>query len=204
MSKLGMDLSLIYHEHRDYVNKGGEKVLQRPFVSSLKLARIKNEKIVIDIAADGDIDVLVQQLQAAGMENISTYGRMVSGLLPIASLKQAAGLSTLKFARPAYAATAAGLVTSQGDAALLADDARSAFNVDGTGITIGTLSDSYDCIGGASDDVASNDLPSGIVVLAEETGCSSGSDEGRAMMQIVHDVAPGASQAFHSWSRSAA
>ncbi len=37
-----------------------------------------------------------------------------------------------------------------------------------------------------------------MTVLQEESGCASGTDEGRAMMQIVHDVAPGASQAFHS------
>ena len=60
---------------------------------------------------------------------------------------------------------------------------------------MGTLSDSFDDLLGAAADVASNDLPAGIVVLDDAAG---GTDEGRAMMQLIHDVAPGASQAFHT------
>ena len=198
MVRLGMDLSLVYQEHRDFNMKGGEYVLKRPFKSSLKLAHIKNEKIVIDVVAKGDVDTLAQELTVLGMENISVFGRMVSGLLPIASLEQTASITTLNFARPAYMHISAGAVTSQGDAALLADDARTTYGIDGTGIKIGTLSDSYNCLGGAAADVASNDLPTGVQVLADETGCGSGTDEGRAMMQIVHDVAPGVNQAFHT------
>lgn len=198
MVKLGLDLTLIYQEHRDFKMKGGEFVLRRPFKSSLKLAHIRDEKIVIDVVAGGSINTLVQELTVLGMESITTYGRMVSGRIPIASLEQAATIASLRFARPAYAKTSAGAITSQGDAALLSNDARSLYGIDGTGVTVGTLSDSYDCLGGAAADVVSNDLPSGVLLLAEEIGCSSGTDEGRAMMQIVHDVAPGASQAFHT------
>jgi hypothetical protein len=198
MFKLGMDLSLLYQEHRNFNMQGGEYLLHRPFVSSLSNARIKNEKIVIDVVAGGDVDELVEDLVVLGMENISVYGRIISGLIPISSLEQAATIATLRFARPVYAKVRTGSVTSQGDAALLSDFARIQYAVDGTGITVGTLSDSYDCRGGAAADVASDDLPTGIQVLAEETGCASGTDEGRAMMQIVHDVAPGVSQAFHT------
>ncbi|NIS34836.1 MAG: hypothetical protein GWO04_35040, partial [Actinobacteria bacterium] len=50
-----------------------------------------------------------------------------------------------------------GLVTSQGDAATGADVARSA-GVDGTGVIVGAVSDSYDCLGGAETDVTNGDL----------------------------------------------
>jgi hypothetical protein len=65
-------------------------------------------------------------------------------------------------------------------------------------VTVGVLSDSYNCEGGAASDIASDDLPAGVVVLREIADCSEGTDEGRAMMQIVHDVAPGAALAFHT------
>lgn len=198
MSKIGMDLSLVFQEHRDFKIRGGEKVLRRSFSSSLTHARVKDQKIVIDVVASGNTDTLIQELKIIGMENISVFGRMVSGLLPIASLEKIAAISTMKFARPAYAKAGTGSVTSQGDAALISDDARTSFGVDGAGITIGTLSDSYDCIGGAAADIVSNDLPVNIVVLADESSCVSGSDEGRAMMQVIHDIAPGANQVFHT------
>jgi len=198
MARVGFDLTLLYQEHRDFILRGGAAVLKHGFQPSQKLARVRDEKVVIDAVAVEDAGLLAQELVALGMKNLSIYGKVVSGRLPVAALEQAAQLGSLRLVRPAYAAAMTGTVTSQGDAALGADDARSGFAVDGTGITIGTLSDSYDCRGGAAADVASNDLPGGIQVLQDEAGCSSGSDEGRAMMQIIHDVAPGASQAFHT------
>ena len=198
MARVGFDLDMLYHEHRDFKQRGGAAALKRAFQSSRKLLRVKDEKVVIDAVAVDDTGQLVRDLEALGLENTAVFGRVVSGRLPIAALKKASRLGTLRLARSAYAMTSAGNVTSQGDAALLADDARSAFAVDGTGVTVGTLSDSYNCAGGAAINVSSNDLPAGVQVLAEEPGCWSGTDEGRAMMQIVHDVAPGVNQAFHT------
>jgi hypothetical protein len=84
------------------------------------------------------------------------------------------------------------------------DDSRVTFAVDGSDVTVGILSDSFDCLHalepttpGAAANVANGDLPAGIAVLQDITdpGCS---DEGRAMMQLIADVAPGAAQAFHT------
>lgn len=77
--------------------------------------------------------------------------------------------------------------------------------VDGRGITVGVLSDSYDTNAspqGAADDIASGDLPgqgnpfgnTEPVVVLEDSPDES--DEGRAMLQIVHDVAPKARLGF--------
>jgi hypothetical protein len=68
----------------------------------------------------------------------------------------------------------------------------------GTGITVGVMSDSFNDLGGAATDEMDGALPpaSDIDVLLDKT--SGGSDEGRAMMQIVHDVAPGADLDFYT------
>lgn len=65
----------------------------------------------------------------------------------------------------------------------------------GSGITVGVLSDSYDCLGQASTDMSNGDLPVQVNIV-DDSFC--GTDEGRAMMQIVHDMAPDASLAFHT------
>ncbi|HEX7277271.1 MAG TPA: S8 family serine peptidase, partial [Acidimicrobiales bacterium] len=120
----------------------------------------------------------------------------VSGRLPTSALVAASQLASLKFMRPAGAGTGVGNVDSQGDAAMGTDLLRAALGVDGTGVTVGTMSDSFDCLGGAAGDVTSNDLPAGVNNLDE--GPCPATDEGRGMMQIVHDVAPGAALSFHT------
>jgi subtilisin family serine protease len=77
---------------------------------------------------------------------------------------------------------------------------------DGTGVRVGALSDSFGCEPGpflpgaptstVSEDQMNGELPSDIVVA--DDACPGNTDEGRAMMQLIYDVAPGASQAFHT------
>jgi Ca2+-binding RTX toxin-like protein len=69
-------------------------------------------------------------------------------------------------------------------------------SVTGTGITVGVLSDSFNNLGGAAADEASGALPASVNVLKDLA--SGGTDEGRAMLQIVHDIAPGAGLAFYT------
>ncbi|MBE9066481.1 S8 family serine peptidase [Leptolyngbya cf. ectocarpi LEGE 11479] len=88
-----------------------------------------------------------------------------------------------------------GSVVSQGDQALRADIARSTFSLNGDGITVGVISDSFNALGGFNDDVASGDLPSDLTIVQDD---QSGTDEGRAMAQLVYDIAPGASLLFHA------
>ncbi|HET7455190.1 MAG TPA: S8 family serine peptidase [Solirubrobacterales bacterium] len=106
-----------------------------------------------------------------------------------------------------------GSAISEGLGQLRVGEAREAFDLRGKGITVGVLSDSYDAateavVTDARADVASNDLP-GLASscseqqlpvdvlqdLAPAPGEEAG-DEGRAMLQIVHDLAPHAHLAF--------
>ncbi len=96
----------------------------------------------------------------------------------------------------------AGIANSEGDHSHRADDARNRFGYAGQGIKIGVLSDSYNALGGAPADVLSDDLPgtgnpfgntTPVTVVADYAG---GEDEGRAMLQIIHDLAPKAQLFF--------
>ncbi|KKL22638.1 hypothetical protein LCGC14_2433440, partial [marine sediment metagenome] len=85
-----------------------------------------------------------------------------------------------------------GSVTTEGDSILGADLVRSAVGVDGTGVSIGVISDG---VGGLAASQASADLPA---VNTATCNVIPGSDptlsgaEGTAMLEIVHDLAPGA------------
>ena len=154
--------------------------------------------VVIDVSTHGDAGALLKELETMGLQKGAAFGHMVSGLFPISGLGDLAGMNNVVSVQPASAMTRAGLVTSRGDVSMRTDEARDDFGIDGTGVRVGSLSDSYDCSGNGSAalDTATGDLPEDVIVLLDiDSGCS---DEGRAMMQIIHDIAPGASQAFHT------
>ncbi len=165
------------------------------FRSNDPLVRVVDDRVVVDAIASGDVNALKSDLMFLGMDDAVAFGRIVSGHLPIWAISAAAALASVQFAQPAVAITNVGLVTSQGDQAMRSDVARAKFGVNGTGINVGVLSDSFNCLGGAATDVANNDL-SPVTVIQEISDCSDGADEGRAMLQIVHDIAPGANLFF--------
>ena len=97
---------------------------------------------------------------------------------------------------------------SEADSLLNVAAARAANGVDGSGETVGILSDSFDTAAGApthaSTDIATGDLPgvgnpcgrTAPVVVQSDFSGGGQTDEGRAMAQLVHDLAPGAHLAF--------
>lgn len=96
-------------------------------------------------------------------------------------------------------ASAAGSVTSEGDTVLHSQELRDEFGVDGSGVSIGIISDSFGCDEAAiGADISDGDLPVNITVLADVPPhyCDFTSDRGRAIAQVIHDVAPGADITF--------
>jgi subtilisin family serine protease len=198
-NKAAHDLLALHREYQAYLQQADAEARgPSGFRSRNFLAPTAAGYVSIDTAAAGDPEALAADLEALGLQGGAVFGRMVSGRLLISAIPALEALDSLKFARPAYARARAGAVTSQGDAAIRADVARNAFGADGTGVTVGVLSDSFNCRLGAATGVASGDLPAGIAVL-EEGPCAEGLvDEGRALAEVVHDVAPGAAIAFHT------
>ena len=158
-----------------------------------------------------DVEALLPALRARGfvLKGSRPDLHFMEGLLPVSQLDPGAkGLSSL--ARqglmgvlPAYRPlTNGGLQTSQADNVLQTDRVRNTrpnlYN--GTGVRIGVMSDSYNSLRGAANDVASGDLPANVQVLQDLTGEADGqgTDEGRGMMQLIYDLAPNSPLAFSS------
>jgi hypothetical protein len=195
MARAGIDLTLLYYEYEDYATRGRPG----PFVTSVVGLALDGERVLVDVVAEDDASAtLLPLLELLGLGGAAARGRLLSGWLPIVSLDVASRLPGLLSLRPVYAYVHAGVITSQGDTALAAALGRASHDVDGGGITVGVLSDSFDCTGGYVTDVGTGDLPPGIAVLEEVASCAGRTDEGRAMLQIVHDLAPGAALAFHT------
>jgi hypothetical protein len=89
---------------------------------------------------------------------------------------------------------------NQADIAMLADVARGTYGVDGTGIRVGIISDSFNALGGYAYDVTRGVLPDDVTVVHESVFPHT-TDEGRAMAQLVHAVAPGAELFFSAYPR---
>jgi hypothetical protein len=175
-------------------------------------------KVMIEaIAQPGQYSALLSYLQLHGLTNIVSNGAgntiIITGRFPINKLIALNTQTTLiRFARPLYQPlTNSGIVTTQGDSAMRSGLVRRGYYVNGTGVKVGVISDSYNSVAGnhAAVDVANGDLPGPtnpfgnvepVDVLAEYpfADISPRLDEGRAMAQIVHDIAPKAKLAFRT------
>jgi hypothetical protein len=205
-AKAGIDLVLLNEEFKQHISL----TPQGAFHTTNPVLTVSNNRVLVDIIVRGDLNLRKAELEAEGMQITGAAGGIVSGYLPITALENTSALEKVRGIHPSVCIANAGSVMSQGDSVMHSNLVRSSLGYDGTGVKVGILSDSYDALGGAAADVASGDLPGAgnpeghttpVTVIEDVTGTS---DEGRAMLQIVHDVAPGASLAFATaWSGQA-
>lgn len=191
-----------------------------------KYLQLKGDAVVVDITVKADMAVTKASLQKLGARVTGSFGRVISCIVPVNALPALAAITSVQFAKPAYRpmhqskaatdimqqcnTTLFGKkpvpVVSQGDTAQRSDIARKKYNVDGKGVKVGILSDSYNNLGTAEAGVLAGELPGPgnpfnfkkPVEVLEDLDDGSGWDEGRAMAEIVHDAAPGAALAFHT------
>ncbi len=122
-----------------------------------------------------------------GMASISA-----AALLDAAGPRFAAAAGSAMFG----AAAAAPATDDYSDLAVRGDVARAQSGMTGAGVRVGILSDSFDLGHGYAADVLRGDLPAGVQVLQE--GPLGSHDEGRAMADLIHRIAPGAQLLFHT------
>ena len=153
----------------------------------------------------GDFNQFLTQLTDVGMQITasSAYYGLVDGFVPINDLPTVAEMRQTEAGQPIYypsvrAATEfQGTAYNEAETAELADTARTQFNVDGTGVTMGVLSDSVNQFGGGlASSYKTGDLNPNNPVKVIADGVAGDTDEGRAMLENIHDIAPGANLQF--------
>ena len=177
----------------------------------------QNSLVLVDIVAvDGNTqdvkDFLVNTYNITEFVDNGLSELLITVLFPIDLLPELnLRDDIIRFVRPVFTAiTNGGIVTSLGDIAQQSDNARQAFGLDGEGVKACVISDSYNSKGQAGIDVSNGDLPGATnpdnllpVEIIEDFPTILGSrlstvDEGRAMLQIINDIAPKAQLAFRT------
>ena len=195
-------------------------------IKNYKLARYDaTDRVQVEVTLDGKmpLEKSIKAYEALGCTitaSVPWYHQgVISMWMPVnqaEALAKTAGVDSVKLSlKPKHyggyvAGQGYGLVPGQG-ASVLNCPQVIAEGYTGAGITVGAQSDSYNDLGTtypvhAPQDVASGDLPgtgnpNGYttpvnVVVDLPANSNDGEDEGRAMLQIIHDCAPGAALAF--------
>ena len=147
--------------------------------------------MTVDIRADATPAVLarIRTLGGTVINSVPKY-RAIRAQLPLASVARLAALPAVQSIRLADEAVTRKDNTSEGAVAHRANSARTTHKVGGTGIGIGVISDGVRTL---ADRQAAGDLPARVTVLPGQAGRG---DEGTALLEIVHDLAPGAELYF--------
>ena len=146
---------------------------------------------MVDIWADVTPTVLkrIRDLGGTVISSVPKY-QAIRAQLPLRAVERLAALDAIRTIRPADEAVTRKDNTSEGVVAHRTNSARTTHRVDGTGIGIGVLSNGVRSL---ADRQASGDLPARVTVLPGQAGRG---DEGTALLEIVHDLAPGAELYF--------
>ncbi|MGB7396023.1 MAG: S8 family serine peptidase, partial [Pricia sp.] len=167
---------------------------------------MKGNKMAMIARCKSNVKALAKELRGLGASNLKTYKHTVTFFMNVEKAEKMQACTELEYVRPELKPKKRiGSVQNEAYVGLKVRNAFNQFGVTGKNITIGVLSDSYNALGGEAAGIASGDLPgpgnpNGFVqdvdVLSEIL--EGGSDEGRGMIELIHDLAPGANIKFYS------
>ena len=127
----------------------------------------------------------------AQIEIVAGEWGIVQAWIPPAALDRFAALDVVRdITPPDYGVTRTGSVNTEGDAIHRANLVRELSSLTGAGVKVGVIANGVNSLASAQ---ATDDLPASVEVNPDQPGSG---DEGTALLEIIHDLAPGASLAF--------
>lgn len=175
--------------------------------SALRASSLSNPLVKVDESGNIQVYIHVQnanqenisKLQSMGVkiEIVNTKYNIIQGWISFDKVEEVANLSFVKkITPPSYGRPRTGSVNSEGDAVIQSNTVRSDLGFDGSGVKVGVISDGVDHRTASQ---KTGDLPNNIEVNPKLPGSG---DEGTALLEIIHDIAPGANLAFSSGNTS--
>ena len=191
--KISSNIALASREARFLPIGGTDQIIDRTNISSDGLATVKitakvNNTVKALIKANGGTITSVDKAHDEIMAKVP-----LTALAAVAESDQVTSID-----EPDIRISNVGAVTTQGYVTHRAKNVVEGLGYDGTGVKIGVLSDSASATSVAARQ-ATGDLPANTVVVT----AGSGEDEGTAIMEIVHDMAPGAQPYFNTGTTAA-
>ncbi|MCZ6853015.1 MAG: hypothetical protein O7G86_03760, partial [Gammaproteobacteria bacterium] len=165
-------------------------------------------RVIVRGAVTAQVTTTIQSLGGRLIDIQAEHDTILADM-PVNGLQPLAGLPEVRFIRQAFPPITNKINTSEGVLSHDVTVVQNFFGLDGTGVKTCVISDSFDNLGGATALIASGDLPGPgnpdgrlvpIDVVADLP--SGGSDEGRAMLEIVFDLVPGSTLGFATAGRS--
>ncbi len=185
------------------------QMIQDPSALLLPSIQHDEKRPMVDIHLNGTapMETVVDGLNQMGftvMATTSFQGGGIEGYMPMdraAEAAQAKGVRSMSLVfRPIVSV---GQANSEAVEVQKVTPVQQA-GVQGAGVKVGVLSNSYDTFKRAAGNVAGGDLPgtdnplgnTTPVTVLEEGTTQNGLDEGQAMLQLIHDIAPKAELGF--------
>ena len=176
--------------------------------SGMATARVQLGPALRVDSAGVEVYIYTSTLTSAILDTLRQHGvrvlrsdaqfAMVHAIVPPDALEDVAALSFVRWIDlPTYSVRRTGSVTSEGDTVMRADLVRTTLGVTGKGVQVGIISDSL-CDPATS--INSGDLPATITIVNSQDGCADpdARDEGRALAEIIYDLAPGVNLLFRT------
>ncbi|PWR74782.1 S8 family peptidase [Methanospirillum stamsii] len=191
-TKLSTDLLQLVDDQ--YLSPGQSRADSMALMEKTGEVRIQGEEVEVRILAKTRDSSPLTKIESFFSETSqdSDYGR-IGGWISVSNITRLAmqeNIISLMVQIPPRTSE----VTTEGDYILETRNLRNQTGISGEGICVGVISDGVD---GLEDMIAAGELPS-VKVLSDKVG----GDEGTAMLQIIHDIAPNATLIFHDRGES--
>ncbi len=166
---------------------------------------VDGDRVYVEVRGRGEYEPFLTAVRDAGLDVRASWPQplLAEGFVSLTAIPALATLTETISVLPVYriaATDSQGAVSNVAEDILQAELIRNLFGINGSGVTVGVISDSANQVPrGLRGSIDSGDLPElNVGTFLDIDGPPDSLDEGRAMTELIHDIAPGSVLRFAS------